>query len=83
MAVGLSGKQVLFILSQLLPIVIVSVRGQTTQNINILFVNEVDNNLANVAVEVALNYVKKNPQLGLSVDMMYVEGNRTDSKDLL
>uniref|UniRef100_A0A182X1S1 Ionotropic glutamate receptor C-terminal domain-containing protein n=1 Tax=Anopheles quadriannulatus TaxID=34691 RepID=A0A182X1S1_ANOQN len=47
------------------------------------FVNEVDNNLANVAVEVALNYVKKNPQLGLSVDMMYVEGNRTDSKDLL
>lgn len=48
-----------------------------------MFVNEVDNNLANVAVEVALNYVKKNPQLGLSVDMMYVEGNRTDSKDLL
>ncbi|EAA13931.5 AGAP010272-PA, partial [Anopheles gambiae str. PEST] len=48
-----------------------------------VFVNEVDNNLANVAVEVALNYVKKNPQLGLSVDMMYVEGNRTDSKDLL
>nr|XP_040236493.2 ionotropic receptor 25a [Anopheles coluzzii] len=68
---------------QLASYAIIAIMGQTTQNINILFVNEVDNNLANVAVEVALNYVKKNPQLGLSVDMMYVEGNRTDSKDLL
>uniref|UniRef100_A0A182JSA2 Ionotropic glutamate receptor C-terminal domain-containing protein n=1 Tax=Anopheles christyi TaxID=43041 RepID=A0A182JSA2_9DIPT len=73
----------LLILFQLASYGLIAIMGQTTQNINILFVNEVDNNLANVAVEVALNYVKKNPQLGLSVDMMYVEGNRTDSKDLL
>lgn len=39
--------------------------------------------MANVAIEVALNYVKKNPQLGMSVEMVYVEGNRTESKDLL
>ncbi|XP_053673131.1 ionotropic receptor 25a [Anopheles nili] len=77
-------KKCLFvILVQLISLAIVPIVGQTTQNINILLVNEVDNNLANVAVEVALNYVKKNPQLGLSVDMIYVEGNRTDSKDLL
>uniref|UniRef100_A0A182M9H0 Ionotropic receptor 25a n=1 Tax=Anopheles culicifacies TaxID=139723 RepID=A0A182M9H0_9DIPT len=77
------GRWVFLIFFQIASYAILETFGQTTQNINILFVNEVDNNLANVAVEVALNYVKKNPQLGLSVDMMYVEGNRTDSKDLL
>ncbi|XP_040162436.1 ionotropic receptor 25a [Anopheles arabiensis] len=76
-------RRLVLIPIQLASYAIIAIMGQTTQNINILFVNEVDNNLANVAVEVALNYVKKNPQLGLSVDMMYVEGNRTDSKDLL
>ncbi|XP_001660418.2 ionotropic receptor 25a [Aedes aegypti] len=59
------------------------IRGQTTQNINVLFVNEVGNDLAQVAVDVALNYIRKNPSLGLSVELLTVEGNRTDSKGLL
>ncbi|XP_053667056.1 ionotropic receptor 25a [Anopheles marshallii] len=83
MAPRVERRWIFLILLQIVSYAILAIVGQTTQNINILFVNEVDNNLANVAVEVALNYVKKNPQLGLSVDMMYVEGNRTDSKDLL
>uniref|UniRef100_A0A182YN05 Ionotropic receptor 25a n=1 Tax=Anopheles stephensi TaxID=30069 RepID=A0A182YN05_ANOST len=83
MAPGAEKRWIILLLLQIVSFAIVAIVGQTTQNINILFVNEVDNNLANVAVEVALNYVKKNPQLGLSVEMMYVEGNRTDSKDLL
>ncbi|XP_055372265.1 ionotropic receptor 25a [Condylostylus longicornis] len=57
--------------------------AQTTQNINVLFVNEVDNDVASKALEVALTYVKKNPRFGVSVQVFYVEGNRTDSKNLL
>nr|QGW50660.1 ionotropic receptor 18 [Propsilocerus akamusi] len=57
--------------------------GQTSQNINVLFVNEVGNEVAAKAVDVAVNYIKKNPSLGLSVEVMAVEGNRTDSKGLL
>ncbi|XP_038112926.1 ionotropic receptor 25a isoform X7 [Culex quinquefasciatus] len=60
-----------------------NVLAQTTQNINVLFVNEVGNDLAQVAVDVALNYIRKNPSLGLSVELLSVEGNRTDSKGLL
>lgn len=48
-----------------------------------VFVNEVGNDLAQVAVDVALNYIRKNPSLGLSVELLTVEGNRTDSKGLL
>lgn len=41
------------------------------------------NEIAQKAVDVAVNYVKKMPSLGLSVEVMSVEGNRTDSKGLL
>lgn len=41
------------------------------------------NEVASKAVDVAVNYIKKNPNLGLSVEIMAVEGNRTDSKGLL
>lgn len=48
-----------------------------------MFVNEVDNDPAAQAVEIVLNYIKKNPSLGLSVQLMPIEGNRTDSKKFL
>lgn len=48
-----------------------------------MFVNEVDNDPATQAVEVVMNYIKKNPALGISVQLMPVEGNRTDSKKFL
>lgn len=48
-----------------------------------VYINEVGNEVAAKAVGIALNYVKKNPSLGLSVDMVQVEGNRTDSKGML
>jgi hypothetical protein len=50
---------------------------------NEVFINEVGNELAQKAVDVAINYIKKTPSLGLSVEVMAVEGNRTDSKGLL
>lgn len=49
----------------------------------LVYINEVGNDVAAKAVDVALNYVKKNPSLGLSVDLINVEGNRTDSKGML
>lgn len=48
-----------------------------------VFVNEVDNDPASQAVEIVLNYIKKNPSLGLSVQLLPIEGNRTDSKKFL
>lgn len=41
------------------------------------------NEIAQKAVDVAVNFIKKTPSLGLSVEIMAVEGNRTDSKGLL
>lgn len=48
-----------------------------------VFINEVGNDIAQKSVEVAVNYIKKNSNLGLSVELVTVEGNRTDSKGLL
>lgn len=48
-----------------------------------VFINEVDNDPASQALEIVLNYIKKNPSLGLSVQLMPIEGNRTDSKKFL
>lgn len=42
-----------------------------------------DNDQATEAFEVALSYIKKNPNLGVSVDVIQVQGNRTDSKIFL
>lgn len=48
-----------------------------------VYVNEVGNDIAAKAVDVVVNYVKRNTQLGLTVDPVTVEGNRSDSKGLL
>lgn len=48
-----------------------------------VFINEVDNDPASQAVEIVMNYIKKNPSLGVSVQLMPIEGNRTDSKKFL
>ncbi|CAG9857523.1 unnamed protein product [Phyllotreta striolata] len=58
-------------------------RCQTTQNINVLFVNEEGNEVADRALDVALTYLKKNTKLGISVDLRRVVGNRTDSNSFL
>lgn len=49
----------------------------------LVYINEVGNDVAAKAVEVAANYVKRNPNLGISIDIVQVEGNRTDSRGLL
>lgn len=48
-----------------------------------VFLNEMDNDQASQAVEIAIAYINKNPNLGLSVQLTTVEGNRTDSKKFL
>lgn len=48
-----------------------------------MYVNEVGNDVAAKAIDVASNYIKRNPNLGVSVEIISVEGNRTDSKGLL
>jgi len=50
---------------------------------NKVFVNEVGNDNAAKGVEVALNYIKKLGTLGLNVEVVSVEGNRTDNKGIL
>ncbi|XP_068617329.1 ionotropic receptor 25a isoform X1 [Battus philenor] len=57
--------------------------AQTTQNINILLINEENNALAEKAFEVAKEYVRRNPNLGLAIDPVIVVGNRTDAKAFL
>ncbi|CAF4958003.1 unnamed protein product [Pieris macdunnoughi] len=57
--------------------------SQTTQNINVLLINEENNALAEKSFEVAKEYVKRNPSLGLAVDPIIVVGNRTDAKVFL
>lgn len=42
-----------------------------------------DNDQAAQAIDVAQTYIKRNGQLGLSVQVTSVEGNRTDSKKFL
>lgn len=48
-----------------------------------VFINEADNDPASQAVDIALTYIKKNPSLGMSVQILTVEGNRTDSRKFL
>ncbi|XP_046977759.1 ionotropic receptor 25a [Vanessa cardui] len=57
--------------------------SQTTQNINVLLINEENNALAEKAFEVAKEYVRRNPSLGLAVDPVIVVGNRSDAKAFL
>lgn len=39
--------------------------------------------MADKAIDVAMNYIKKTSKLGLSVDMKRVVGNRSDSQNIL
>lgn len=48
-----------------------------------VFINEADNEQAAQAVDIVLTFIKKNPGLGLSVKLMTVDGNRTDSRKFL
>lgn len=48
-----------------------------------VFINEVNNEQAAQSVDIALTYIKKNPNLGLSVQVVTVEGNRTESRVFL
>ncbi|ENN75289.1 hypothetical protein YQE_08066, partial [Dendroctonus ponderosae] len=48
-----------------------------------VFANEEGNFVADKAVTVALNYIKKTSKLGLSVDLRRVVGNKTDSQNVL
>lgn len=45
--------------------------------------NEVDNEPATQAIDIVNNYIKKNPSLGISIELQMVEGNRTESKKFL
>lgn len=47
-----------------------------------VFLNEVDNDQATQAIETVKQYALKNP-LGFTLNIMTVEGNRTDSKNFL
>ncbi|KAJ8982944.1 hypothetical protein NQ317_005259 [Molorchus minor] len=67
----------------MVPQVIQRVYGQTTQNINVLYVNEEGNEVADRAMDVVMTYIKKNSRLGLSVEFKRVVGNRTDSNSFL
>lgn len=58
-------------------------RPLSSSSVPPVYINEVGNDVAAKSVNIALNYVKKTPSLGLSVDMVTVEGNRTDSKGML
>lgn len=42
-----------------------------------------DNDQATQAVDIALTYIQKNPNLGMSIQLNRVEGNRTESKKFL
>lgn len=48
-----------------------------------MFINEADNEQAAQAVDIVLTFIKKNPGLGLSVKLISVDGNRTDSRKFL
>ena len=45
--------------------------------------NEEGNLVAEKAVDVAVNYIKKNNKLGVNTDPVKVVGNRTDASGLL
>jgi hypothetical protein len=49
----------------------------------VVLINEENNALSERAFEVAKEYVRRNPGLGLAVDPVIVVGNRTDAKAFL
>uniref|UniRef100_A0A1I8PVZ8 Ionotropic glutamate receptor C-terminal domain-containing protein n=2 Tax=Stomoxys calcitrans TaxID=35570 RepID=A0A1I8PVZ8_STOCA len=59
------------------------VSSQNIQNINVLFINELDNYVASKAVDVVQTYLEKNSNYGLALRIDKVEANKTDAKGLL
>ncbi|XP_044735980.1 ionotropic receptor 25a-like isoform X2 [Chrysoperla carnea] len=59
------------------------VLGQSMQTINVMYVNEELNTVADRGLEAALLYVSKTPQLGVKIELQRVVGNRTDTKGML
>ncbi|XP_075152081.1 ionotropic receptor 25a [Haematobia irritans] len=59
------------------------VSSQTSQNINVLFINELDNDAASKAIDIVQTYLKKNSNYGLSLQIDKIEANKTDAKALL
>ncbi|KAE8573967.1 ionotropic receptor 25a [Halyomorpha halys] len=58
--------------------------SQTLQTINIMFINEAKNQLAEMSFDVVLNYLKKNPKLGVKVEAaVRVSISGTDAKAIL
>lgn len=49
----------------------------------LVLINEENNALAEKAFEIAKEYVRRNPNLGLAVDPVIVVGNRSDAKAFL
>lgn len=48
-----------------------------------MYINEEYNTIADRAFKVAQEYVRRNTNLGVSIDAVEVLGNRTDAKGLL
>ncbi|KAE8742923.1 Ionotropic receptor 25a [Frankliniella occidentalis] len=58
--------------------------AQTTRGINVLFVNDESNSVAEKALDVALNYVRRTASTGIQFDsFLRVSSNTTDAKTLL
>ncbi|KPJ17158.1 Glutamate receptor, ionotropic kainate 2 [Papilio machaon] len=51
--------------------------------LTLVLINEENNALAEKSFEVAKEYVRRNPMLGLAIDPVIVVGNRTDAKAFL
>lgn len=49
----------------------------------LVLINEENNALAEKAFEIAKEYVRRNPNLGLAVEPVIVVGNRSDAKAFL
>lgn len=49
----------------------------------LVLINEENNALAEKSFEVAKEYVRRNPNLGLAIDPVIVVGNRSDAKAFL
>nr|AXY87920.1 ionotropic receptor 25a.3 [Subpsaltria yangi] len=57
---------------------------QSVQALNVLFINQNSNTVAEKAVEVALNYLRRNPRLGIHVDSFSrVKAMDTDARAFL
>nr|CAD7262764.1 unnamed protein product [Timema shepardi] len=54
-----------------------------TTSINVLFVNDIENEIANNAFDVALKYLQRNTDIDIQPDVTRVTGNSTDAREFL